>query len=881
MPVTPANVFRRFFASATDVMMSSRIAGWLGDAFTQYADGSRDELDEPYFVQSATNASPIEITVDRNHPYQDNDRVIVGEVTGNFAANGTWVVTRTGNTTFTLNDSAGDGIYTGAGKTHLILNTATWNYQVKGNQDGMLIRAGISQDAGKSMIICFDPYGQPIFAIPVTGGPSVFGDDFRMFKGFDIFNSFFKVLGANTHGLDTYAGGLVLGYNNGVTDGAVPLYAGTGAPSSTNPVTSPTNGSFYFRKDTSDIYKRASGAWSLVATSVTFGSTAGTSAEGNAVVSSLNSKTRDTVVTGSTLALPRQPSSRAVLAKRTSAACRLVIVGASTAQGIGASTPRNRFIDRFGELMHVAYPVSGVTGGYHVRVADDTGVTFSGTHSTNTDGLGLSSATLSASATLSYTDSACTALTVKYAQGPGSLAFTVKVDALTAVTVTPNTSGTANRQDGSYITPSVASGSHTFLITATNACVINAIYVHKGDEAAGVQVWNGGKSGAVITDHAANAGFLQRIGELAPGVVVIMPGGNDYPAQGPVATFTSNIEALIAAIRAACVKDPDFEIWAQQQRMDQVAPQISWSSYVQGMKDVATNDGHVHFVDLGSSFSTSVATDIWAARNADAVHLSDIGHQQMADEALEAMKTAVVAPIAVTSSLDTAFTPPSTNLLAWYDPSTITGLSNTDPISTWTPRAGSELAAFTQTSTNRPTFKTNRFGTLPSVFFTAASSQSMDTGAWSTSFPVPLTVFSVFRYTTLVGNLYTGRTGVFVYAGLGTGGGIPFGLGAGTAGELSMVETMDIACPHIVCTVYNGASTTVRLDNTRPTTTGTTGTGVNAKEPGAKVGTNSSTSGSYLDGELGDLLFYNGALTHAQIVPIMQYLSNKWGIPIM
>lgn len=68
-------------------------------------------------VLGATNATPIEITVDvvSSHGYADGDRVNIRDVVGNTAANGVWVITATGTDTFTLNGSDGNSAYVSGG----------------------------------------------------------------------------------------------------------------------------------------------------------------------------------------------------------------------------------------------------------------------------------------------------------------------------------------------------------------------------------------------------------------------------------------------------------------------------------------------------------------------------------------------------------------------------------------------------------------------------------------------------------------------------------------------------------------------------------------------------------------------------------------------
>ncbi|WP_248831037.1 SGNH/GDSL hydrolase family protein [Frankia sp. Mgl5] len=607
-------------------------------------------------------------------------------------------------------------------------------------------------------------------------------------------------------------------------------------------------------------------------------SAGGLAVNGAPVVSTLNGKTAALTVTGSTLLVPRQSHSRAALAARYLSAARVVCLGSSTTQGIGATSIDRAWVDRWGTMLHQRLPTPGVVGGRYIP-AVDTGWTFTGTQSLTVAGMGLQSRSLSAGATMARTINPCTAVTVLFAQGPGSGTFTVQVDALTPVTVTPNTGGAAGRHDGTYTSPSVAVGSHTVTIAATNACVINGIYFHNGDEASGIQVYNGGRSGAVTSDFAGTATNQQRIGQLAPGLVVLAFGANEFQAQTNPAAFQADLEGLIAGIKAACAIDPGFEIWAQHQRLDVIAPTYPWSQYVAAMAAVADGDGTCRFVDIGQPFPVSMATDVWSVRNADTVHLNDRGHAELADLAIEALTTPVVAPLAVASSADTPFLPSSLpGLLAWWDAGTITGLSNGDPVSTWTPRAGSETAALTQTGTARPTYRTGRIGGLPSLLCVAANSQWMDTGAWAASHAVPLTVIAVFRYTTAVGNLMSGQPGAFVYAGFAGAG--TFSIGAGAVADITITETMDVGSAHIVCAVYNGSSSSVRLDKQKPTTTGTTGTSGAATLSRVHFGTNSAGTSVFLDGEVSELLIFDHALTAADASQVMTYLGSKYSLSV-
>lgn len=66
-------------------------------------------------ITGATNASPIIITTSGGHGFGGGDKITIAGVTGNTAANGTWIITWVSGTQFGLNGSTGNGAYGGGG----------------------------------------------------------------------------------------------------------------------------------------------------------------------------------------------------------------------------------------------------------------------------------------------------------------------------------------------------------------------------------------------------------------------------------------------------------------------------------------------------------------------------------------------------------------------------------------------------------------------------------------------------------------------------------------------------------------------------------------------------------------------------------------------
>ena len=78
-------------------------------------------------VSGATNTSPIQITTTTDHSLVTGQTVTIASVGGNTAANGNFVVTVINSTTFSLNNTTGNGTYTSGGTAtgNAILNTSS------------------------------------------------------------------------------------------------------------------------------------------------------------------------------------------------------------------------------------------------------------------------------------------------------------------------------------------------------------------------------------------------------------------------------------------------------------------------------------------------------------------------------------------------------------------------------------------------------------------------------------------------------------------------------------------------------------------------------------------------------------------------------------
>ncbi|EFC80874.1 SGNH/GDSL hydrolase family protein [Parafrankia sp. EUN1f] len=570
---------------------------------------------------------------------------------------------------------------------------------------------------------------------------------------------------------------------------------------------------------------------------------------------------------------------RAALGNRWYGAARVVAIGSSTTAGFGAGALDRRYTNRLGDALHRDYNPTGVVGGAYF-MAGDSGWTLTGTTGTTAVGLGLSTTTLAAGATMGRTINPCTSFTVLFEQGPTSGQFTVSVDGGAATTVTPSTSGSANRHDGTWSSGTVAAGSHSILITAVGACAISGVYAHNGDESSGVQVYTSGKSGSVAADFSGAASIATRCGQLLPGLVILMLGSNDYETGVAPATFGTTVRTIIDNIRAAQYPPPSFLLVSTYRRFDVTSPSYPWSAYGDQLRDIAANDPmNCAWVDIGSVYPQSQSVDHYNIISSDDIHQTDRGYAEMADLLAVALRSPRLAGMQLVTP-DIVSPSSLSGLLSWWRASTL-ALANNDPVSSWAPAAGAQTTPLTQSGSNRPTYiaASASLGGKPAVYFASGSSQHMDTGAWATSYAVPITVFVVGRFTSraAAANWWSGRTGVYVYGGISPS---LYAVGAGAAGELAARETPDIASWHIVAHVFNGASSSIAWDSRVFTTRGTTGTSGSAALPGVRVGCNSSGSGNFLTGGLAELAFYNRALTTTEISQVVAWFAAYYGLEV-
>jgi lysophospholipase L1-like esterase len=177
----------------------------------------------------------------------------------------------------------------------------------------------------------------------------------------------------------------------------------------------------------------------------------------------------------------------------------------------------------------------------------------------------------------------------------------------------------------------------------TGTPVLEQLYVVDGDAGRGVKVFNMAYGATLSSNFAANtteantaASTLTKLDGYQGGrgvdLIVLYVGANDYANSVSIATFTANLNAIIAKYRAAQTRPMSFLICSHFDRWD-VAPGLSptWAEYKAVHRAVAAANTGCAYLDLQPLFPTSQAadtTDDWV--DPTGVHLTNTGQSMVA-----------------------------------------------------------------------------------------------------------------------------------------------------------------------------------------------------------------------------------------------------------
>lgn len=233
------------------------------------------------------------------------------------------------------------------------------------------------------------------------------------------------------------------------------------------------------------------------------------------------------------------------------------------------------------------------------------------------------------------------------------------------------------------------------------------------------------------------------------------------------------------------------------------------------------------------------------------------------------------------------------NLVAWYETTSQASFDSTIDngvaVSSWydiSPSVNKSNATQT-TAANRPVYTENDINSLPTLKFTATSSQFLNlpngTVPYNNS---PYTVFIVAKIDkscvascNLIssGNPSANQANSFHYINASSGvGGLQNGWYSANAATSS--STLPINPPHIATFYYNQSVRRIIFNGLEQTIAGTPTINNQSAAENNMIGRSLTTA--YLDGSIAEIIIFNRALMAEEIDSIESYLSKKWGIKI-
>lgn len=162
-------------AGTTTPVVAAQLSGDLVPRVELRADGTISMADAPVSISNVTGTSTVTVTTASNHGYGTNDVVLISGVQGFTGANGTFTITQTTATAFTLNGATGSGSYTGGGAVQRRLgdtgsaNEGVWNLLIPDTtRPGQVIRG---HEGNSHPLAQWNDYrNAPVFIWGAVGG---------------------------------------------------------------------------------------------------------------------------------------------------------------------------------------------------------------------------------------------------------------------------------------------------------------------------------------------------------------------------------------------------------------------------------------------------------------------------------------------------------------------------------------------------------------------------------------------------------------------------------------------------------------------------------------------------------------------------------------
>lgn len=229
-----------------------------------------------------------------------------------------------------------------------------------------------------------------------------------------------------------------------------------------------------------------------------------------------------------------------------------------------------------------------------------------------------------ASVTLTYTG---TSFDLFFMQGYTSAQpMSVAIDGGAPTSVPITTTGNAN-YGGFWHSPTLASGTHTAVIspTAGQTLTLLGVHIYDADENRGVHGWEGGHQGITAVAIAADPSgyFGNSVPRIQPAVVTMYLGLNDWANGITPASYQASLSSIITSVNGYCTTAPSWVICGIYNDVTgNNNPTYPLSAFTAAAKAVADADTvNRRFVDFNTA---------GVSLGSDQIHPTPAGHTAMA-----------------------------------------------------------------------------------------------------------------------------------------------------------------------------------------------------------------------------------------------------------
>jgi hypothetical protein len=215
------------------------------------------------------------------------------------------------------------------------------------------------------------------------------------------------------------------------------------------------------------------------------------------------------------------------------------------------------------------------------------------------------------------------------------------------------------------------------------------------------------------------------------------------------------------------------------------------------------------------------------------------------------------------------------NLVAWYDASQITGLSDNDLVTTWPDLSGNGYDLIQNDVALKPTYKASIKNGLPVIRFDGIDNE-LKTAAFGVTYSQPNTIIALGKFNsgTDFQYAYDGidanfRHGLLIYDQW------PYFSALTAGGDLGLVNYVGPIVGNYgqITAIYNGAASYLRSNQTFIASGDIGSQGLT----GFKMG-RSAAVGQPLNGDLCELMIFNRELTASEIWYLELYINRKWDV---